>query len=174
MSGIKESERTKLLIKKVFLRYCNEKNQKPNVKELCAQIGINRGTFYNHYESIDDLVSTLMNEADDTMDVHRSWMKNDLYKAVYDITNVFLKEREIMLVLLNPDLGFPYRNEIKTSIQLHFSQLLYSMNKQDRDYISEFASNGILNTTHKWIKEQVMDHKTFVNFLYSMITKLIA
>ena len=54
---------TKLLIKKTFTELLTKKPiQKISVKELCEKAGINRGTFYSHYEDIYDLLEKIENE----------------------------------------------------------------------------------------------------------------
>ena len=51
---------TKLLIRRAFLDLLRQKPiQSITVKELCAQAGINRGTFYSHYTDIYDLLGQM-------------------------------------------------------------------------------------------------------------------
>ena len=55
--------KTKEYIKNAFLELLKEKNYaKVSVKDIASLASINRNTFYLHYSSKDDLVSSLVNE----------------------------------------------------------------------------------------------------------------
>ena len=55
--------KTKGYIKNAFLELLKEKNYaKVSVKDIASLASINRNTFYLHYSSKDDLVSSLVNE----------------------------------------------------------------------------------------------------------------
>ena len=54
---------TKMLIRKAFTSLLSQKPiQSISIKELCAQAGINRGTFYAHYLDIYDLLEQMEQE----------------------------------------------------------------------------------------------------------------
>ncbi len=55
-----KSEQTKAKMINVFLELMNEKKwDKISVKELCAAMGITRGTFYQYYNDIYDLMEQI-------------------------------------------------------------------------------------------------------------------
>lgn len=63
---------TKMLIRRAFTGLLSIKPiQSISIKELCEQAGINRGTFYTHYQDIYDLLADVENE-----------MKQDFQKAL--------------------------------------------------------------------------------------------
>lgn len=54
---------TKRLIKEALLRLLNEKPlDKIKVNELCAESGVNRATFYRHYEALQDVLHEIEEE----------------------------------------------------------------------------------------------------------------
>lgn len=54
---------TKMLIRRAFTGLLSIKPiQSISIKELCEQAGINRGTFYTHYQDIYDLLADVENE----------------------------------------------------------------------------------------------------------------
>ena len=54
---------TKMLIRKEFTQLLKEKPvQSITVRELCERTGINRSTFYNHYQDVYDLLEQIENE----------------------------------------------------------------------------------------------------------------
>ncbi len=67
----KEDQRvrvTKMLLRDAFLAILNAKPiEKITVKELCANAGVNRGTFYLHYKDIYDLQTQLEDEMFDEL-----------------------------------------------------------------------------------------------------------
>lgn len=63
---------TKMLIRKAFMELLRQKPLASiSVKELCELAGINRGTFYSHYQDVYDLLDQLEQE-----------MMNDFQKAL--------------------------------------------------------------------------------------------
>lgn len=60
----KSSKRTKAIIKKIFAEMLSEKKEiaKISVSELVRRAGINRGTFYSHYDDIYSVAEDFENE----------------------------------------------------------------------------------------------------------------
>ena len=54
---------TKMLIRKEFTELLKKKPiQEITVREICERTGINRSTFYNHYQDVYDLLEQIENE----------------------------------------------------------------------------------------------------------------
>ncbi len=79
---MKENQRvavTKRMLQEGMLRLLNEKPlEKIHVTELCAESGINRATFYRHYETPHDVLAELENEITGSLmgDIPRHTPKN--------------------------------------------------------------------------------------------------
>ena len=86
------SKKTKEMIRKEFANLLAEKKEfnKVTVTELVKNIGITRGSFYSHYDSLDEVAKEFQNEA---LDVLREDI-NSISDIEYflDKINLFLKE----------------------------------------------------------------------------------
>lgn len=82
------------------------------VKEICGKAGVNRSTFYLHYETIADLVNEAMERADKRF---LSYFAQDS-KAILDkINDIELKD----LVLVTEDYLNPYLRFISDSKKIY-------------------------------------------------------
>ena len=63
------SKKTKEMIRKEFANLLAEKKEfnKVTVTELVKNIGITRGSFYSHYDSLDEVAKEFQNEALDVL-----------------------------------------------------------------------------------------------------------
>ena len=81
--------RTKNTIFDTFQQMLNEMSyDKITIKELSARAGINRKTFYSHYDSIDDLRDSIVNELMENIKVRSSQNEphtlQDTLTSIYD------------------------------------------------------------------------------------------
>lgn len=85
---------------------CKKNIQYISVKEICAKAGVNRSTFYLHYETISDLL-------DETIEHIQEEFQNSFHIETED----FLKEIDKMpineLILINDKFLQPYLNFVK-------------------------------------------------------------
>lgn len=102
---------TKRLLKDAMLEILKEKPiSSVTVKELCDTAGINRGTFYLHYDTPLSLLKEIENEfVQNNMAMFESFMKDD-YDRSY-LSHLFesiWQNRELFCILSGPngDLGF--------------------------------------------------------------------
>lgn len=146
------------------------------IKEICQKAGVNRSTFYLHYESINDLL-------EETID-----MINKKFASSFDEShNIFnnnwqqtLKKEDLMLVTtpyLVPYLTFIKENkkiyklahtkpELFNSRQTFnkmynelFEPIMNKFNipKQEQRYTLEFYTKGILAVIQEWLSNNCQD-----------------
>lgn len=167
---------TARLMDEAFLQLL-EKKDYPfiSVKEVCEKAGVNRSTFYLHYESMDDLLS----EAVEYMNQDFiSYMNKDGEGFVHKIKKAPLKE----LYLVTPEYLNPYLMYIKehkrvfktalekgNSIQaedtyeklfIHVLQPIlerFSIPKEEQRYIQSFYIQGMMAVINIWIKNDCQD-----------------
>lgn len=138
------------------------------VKEICDKAGVNRSTFYLHYEGIDDLLNETL---DYTTNKFINYFNNDSKKFVEKI-NASKKED---LVLINEEYLKPYLEFIKdnkkvfttafknptvmksqeryTSLEKYiFNPILdkYDIPSHKRKYLLNFYINGIMAIIKEW------------------------
>ena len=76
------------------------------VKEICRRAGVNRSTFYLHYETIDDLLSECV---ENTGKKFVSYFENSDSAFAENIRNAPLND----LILVTPDYLLPYLKFVK-------------------------------------------------------------
>lgn len=137
------------------------------VKELCDMSDLNRGTFYNHYLDIYDLMAQIENNLIDEFELKLSKYSPELinkdslplFKEVLtfinqhaDITTIFLREKEYSLFIEK------IINLFKTRA-IHTWGIKYTnSNIKNYGYFLEYAINGCLGIINKWLKDGCKDN----------------
>ncbi len=162
---------TAVKMDEAFLKLLSEKEfEFITVKEICHQAGVNRSTFYLHYETVGDLL-------DETLDYINSKFDGyfkDVTMDVAKIATLPLAE----LYLITPEYLLPWLNFIKENKRLFqtflsrhetlkmssfyksiFERVIspiltrFNVEKKDQEYTFLFYVEGILGIVKKWIRE---------------------
>lgn len=167
-TAVKMDEALLTLLEKKDLAYIT-------VKEICETAGVNRSTFYLHYETIGDLLS----ESAEYVNKHfLAYMQQDSGLFTDKLKNASLEE----LYLVTPEYLIPYLNYIKKyqrlfrttlerSVDLRlkdsYAGLLqhvllpilerYEVPKQQRSYILAFYIHGLMAIVTEWLKNDCND-----------------
>ena len=161
---------------KAFLQLLEKKDfAYITVKELCEDAGVNRSTFYLHYETMGDLLVECTQYLNDQF---LSYMQRDSVSFIAKLRDCPLDE----LYLVTPEYLTPYLSYIKenqrlfrTSIEnagtLHlndsYAGLLrhvimpildrYGVPEADRSYLIAFYINGLMAIITEWLKNNCTD-----------------
>lgn len=165
---------TAVKMDKAFLELLSEKDfEYITVKEICKKAGVNRSTFYLHYETIADL-----------LDESVKYMFND-FSRHYSSSDIVSKISESPLdelIFINSDYIIPYLQYIKNNKKLFmtavshagtlqldntykrlfenvFSPILmrFSVPENERKYTIAFYVNGITALIIEWLKNDCSD-----------------
>lgn len=161
---------------KAFLELLEKKDfSYITVKEICEKAGVNRSTFYLHYETIDDLLS----ESVEYMNEHfLTFMRKDSDAFMNRIQDRPIDE----LNLITPDYLRPYLSYVKENRRLFLTAMKRSndlrlndnYNKMfryvftpilerfgiplsDRQYLLTFYINGIMAIITEWLDKDCTD-----------------
>lgn len=156
-----------------------------SIKDICLKAGVNRSTFYLHYETKDDLL--------------KETIKN-INKKFYDSFNnkkIDVNKIESLneLILVNKEYLIPYLNYIKQNKKIFkllydkpelfnlkenfqnmydnlFQPILERFNvpKNEQIYIFEYYSKGVIAIILKWVS---LSCKEEIDFIISMIEKCL-
>ena len=145
------------------------------VKEICAAAGVNRSTFYLHYETIGDLLAESVR-----------YMNRQFYDYMAKDTTAFtskLKESPVEeLYLITPQYLTPYLSYIREHKRLFctamqranvlnlddtygrmfthvFTPILerYNVPQEDRGYLMTFYISGLMAIISEWLKHDCSD-----------------
>lgn len=145
------------------------------VKEICEEAGVNRSTFYLHYETMADLLSESVSHMNEQFLAH---MKKDTDAFVAKLWDCPLDE----LYLITPEYLTPYLDYIEQHKLLFrtatenaavlgmdksyermfrhvFTPILdrYGIPQQDRPYLMAFYIQGLMAIISEWLKNDCTD-----------------
>lgn len=140
------------------------------IKEICAAAGVNRSTFYLHYENTSDLLKETTQYVTDTF---LSYFSADKKSIAHRFESCELKE----LVFVSPEYLTPYLTFIKENQRLFrtsirhlgtmsfdsvynkmfryiFNPVLerFEFSEKDRSYILKFYLTGITAVVMEWLE----------------------
>ncbi len=158
------------------------------IKELCKKAGVNRSTFYLHYENINDLVeetATYINTK------FANYFSEDSSVIIDKIKTAPLEE----LILIEKKYLTPYLNFIKENkkifaaafnnsngmkVAYRYSRLKkhilipilerFNVDKKEQNYLLNFYINGIMAIIKEWLKNGCQDD---INVIEDIIIKCI-
>ncbi len=177
---------TAALMDKAFLELLNTKDfEYITVKEICQKAGVNRSTFYLHYETIGDLL-------DESIE-----FMNREFNSYFEDNNDFkidkIGQEDIeKLFLITPQYLLPYLKYVKENKRFYKtaiekSKLLGSQGKFDslfqniispimerykipqekRIFILTFYIEGIIGTIKLWLKNDCKEDVAFISEIIS-------
>lgn len=158
------------------------------VKEICEIAGVNRSTFYLHYETIGDLLSESVNYINERF---LAYINKDSEAFITKLQKCPLNE----LYLITPEYLIPYLSYIKENKRLFrtatenaevlgmeksYNQMFYyvfdpileryKVPECDRTYIMTFYIHGIMAIIAEWLKKDCTDS---VEYIISVIQNCI-
>jgi len=160
------------------LLYLLEKKDfdKITIKEICEKAGVNRSTFYLHYESIEDLLFETVENL------------NYEFKECFNVKPVIIDKKSSILLTeeyLVPYLNFVKRNKrvlktIHSKPGLFNSEKVYMkmcdkffypalkafhVDEKEKLYIFEYFTKGVVAIIKKWIEKECEDSVDFITKL---------
>ena len=150
------------------------------VKEICEAAGVNRSTFYLHYETMADLLSESVSHMNEQF---LTYMKKNSQTFVTKLRDCPLEE----LYLITPEYLTPYLGYIEQHKRLFrtatenaavlgmdksydrmfrhvFTPILdrYGIPQQDRRYIMAFYIQGLMAIISEWLRNDCADSIAYV------------
>lgn len=154
------------------------------VKEICKKAGVNRSTFYLHYESIDDLLYETIEMVNkrfhiafdnEVIDPNKK-TKDELFliedKYIYPYLN-FIKENSKIYKLIQKQPYLFGKNKIFNNMYNNiFSIILdkYGVKEKEKEYIFSYFSSGLISIILKWIEKDCIEE---IEFIANIIKRVI-
>lgn len=150
------------------------------VKEICEKAGVNRSTFYLHYEKMTDLLvesiaylkKQLIEKFNQTnqLDISSDNL-NDflLYTPKYTLPYLeFIKEnRKVFMAAISQPIVFEVDNTFNNMYFKLFEPILekFSVPSNEKKYMIKFYINGIHAIIIEWIKNNCLEDLDFISNL---------
>lgn len=178
---------TALLMDQALIELLNKKDYEfITIKEICKKAGVNRSTFYLHYDNIDDLLCETIENT------NKKFLS---YFAEKDISSKIKSNKKDDLILITPEYLLPYLNYIKDNkvvyqISAKHPIMMQSVKKYNflqenilypifskfnipeslRKYFSAYYINGVYAIIDGWIKDGCKDD---INLIMDAIIKCV-
>lgn len=154
------------------------------VKEICQKAGVNRSTFYLHYENTFDLLEETIGYINEKIKISfnekiedvNSIDKNDLFfitpKYLIPYLNLVKENKKIFKLIHNKP--YLFKNKQTAEMLYHdlFSVILTKYNVADnfKKYVFAYFTEGILAVIMKWVEYDCVDE---IDLICNMIINLI-
>ena len=176
---------TALLMNEALLQLLEKKEfEFITITEICEKAGVNRSTFYLHYENTDDLLLETLE------------MLNKKFNSAFNNQkiNVNISSKE-ELYFINEEYLIPYLNYVKENKKIYklihkkpylfksqsklsnfynelFSSILdkYSVSDEEKEYIFSYYTFGVVSVIQKWVEK---DCKDDIELILDLIKRLI-
>lgn len=157
------------------------------VKEVCEKAGVNRSTFYLHYEGMDDLLKEsyelICNRFFDQckpFDITREQAERNAKSEGFLITPEYLvpylnfvkQNRKVYALIMNNASLFGADKTFKKMYGSIFAPILdkFGVPKNNQEYVFAYYMNGVLAVIRTWVKN---DCDKAVEEMIGLITDLL-
>ncbi|MFA6661501.1 MAG: TetR/AcrR family transcriptional regulator [Bacilli bacterium] len=151
---------------------------KITVSEVCKIAGINRGTFYLHYDDINDAISKLENNfytnlIADIKATDKTIMNTE--KHIKDFLDILKNYKSECFMLFCDHCDFTILNKLSESLKKQIFGLLKNQGKDINllyfDYIFGYIFNGTLSIVKKWASGNMKESTDYMaHILLSLAT----
>ena len=161
------------LIEAFWNLYCGKEIEHITIKEITDKAGYHRGTFYEYFTDIYDVLNQLEDDLLEYIRVnHANRVDVNLSEDdIQNIANLYLVKGKYLSVLLGENGDPKFLNKIK-AIFIPILMDTFGLSKEEihTSYIFEFASSGILAAiTHWYIKEEELPSQELIGLIRSML-----
>lgn len=167
---------TALLMNQALIELLNKKDYEfITIKEICKKAGVNRSTFYLHYDNVNDLLCETIENT------NKKFLASFTQSDINFAKNITSKDKDD-LILVTPEYLLPYLNYIKQNnivyqVSAKHPNLMQSVKKYDllkenilfpifrkfhikenqQKYVSAYYINGVYAIIDEWIKGDCKD-----------------
>ncbi|MGN1227460.1 MAG: TetR/AcrR family transcriptional regulator [Christensenellales bacterium] len=172
---------TALLMNQALIELLNKKEfEYITIKEICEKAGVNRSTFYLHYETKNDLLSECIENTNEQFVKYFNKSTKDFFDKMKICTND-------ELILISPEYLNPYLKYIKENKIIHqvaikhalimnstekFNSLnqhifkpifdKFGIDEKTEHYMIAYYINGIIAIINEWIKNDCKDEMSYI------------
>lgn len=140
------------------------------VKEICQKAGVNRSTFYLHYESIDDLLKETIEviskkfhesfKGDSTLNISQIIKENNFNKAIviqdkylYPYLEFVKENKKVFILNFKKPQLFKSDKYLNNLFNQYFVYLLdyFKIDKSIQKYVVDYYIEGIVAIIKRWV-----------------------
>jgi hypothetical protein len=179
MSNNRQVNRSKKMIESAIIKLLKiKKINNITVKSLCEISDVNRGTFYNHYLDVYDLMNQIENNLVCELELSLSkyspeQLKKDSLPLFKEILEFIDQKADIVAILFKENESNLFLNKIinifKTRAIYIWETIYTNSNSKNYDYFLEYAIHGCLGIINKWLQDGRKDNPSDLALLLDNI-----
>ncbi|MDL2225589.1 TetR/AcrR family transcriptional regulator [Eubacteriales bacterium OttesenSCG-928-M02] len=167
---------TRLLLKNALVDLMTEQSiSKISVRALCERAGINRSTFYAHYQDPYDLLRKTEQEV--LGDLRRYVQTLDFIEnqpitrqALVSVLEYIKENAGLFRVLLNEFSDSNFHKDIVELAQVISSHANRNVDDRTREYLQEFGIAGYISIFRKWVNDGMVESiEQLADFVMQML-----
>ncbi len=152
--------KTRRALKEALIEKLKDKPiQEITVREIADEIDINRGTFYQHYRDIYDMLSQieaeLFEEFGELLDNSDKHHTQNIMSTFIGFVTLLKENSDLVLVLLGPNGDPAFVDRVKEMVREHVIDAWMRVNSSESmryfDYYYEFVVAGCIGLFQKWL-----------------------
>ena len=151
---------TKEAIKKSFMKLLNQKQvNKITVKEIVEDCGINRNSFYYHFDDIPSLIEEIFNDQVDEL-VNKQINSENIYDSILEAIDFALQNKTAMLHIHNSasrDLFDRYMSRVaQRTVSEFFDKLTdgyQNINPEDKEAVVMYYKSLLIGFVVEWLSD---------------------
>lgn len=163
------------LVDAFWALYGKKRIEKITVKEITQKAGYNRGTFYEYFSDVHDVLEqledSLIPKIDElppiSMPDQKVGMPLDMFMAIYEQNSRYYS------VLLGDEGDPSFASKLKKSTKPVIKQVFleeYNKNPIEFDFILEFVLSGMIGIMSYWFREdKILPAEELVSLMYDLM-----
>lgn len=137
-----------------------KKFEEIDVKDICNESGISRGTFYKHFKDKYDLVYQYQLEIMKKAKQHISQIINNNPDQLFiQMLEFWNNEAELLLLLISNNGSPDIQNQVKKLLQRYMERYTFSLvfknnfTNQEKYYFTIFLTNALFGIIQEWVNQ---------------------
>lgn len=151
---------TKKVLQQALLTVLQKKNiDKVTIKEICEEAKVNRGTFYLHYSTPNDLLMEIEQQfIEENMAIFSAYFQPG-YETGYmaDLFTGILRNKDLCRIIMgkngNPRFVERMQNMIRPGVVDGWCREFPKYSREDLDYVYDFIFSGSMRLILNWIED---------------------
>lgn len=156
---------TKVMLKNSLIALMKEKTiYKVSIKELCELAGINRSTFYKHYQTEFDLLKDIENEYLETI---REYLElSSIEDTLQNLLEYVADNIEVFKLLADDTPGSSFFERL---LAMSFEKMtqneefIHLRREEEQEYLNKFILFGALSVVKAWIAKEPRETPSQIN-----------
>lgn len=137
-----------------------KKFEEIDVKDICYESGISRGTFYKHFKDKYDSVYQYQLEIMKKAKQHISQIINNNPDQLFiQMLEFWNKEAELLLLLISNNGSPEIQNQVKKLLQQYMERYTFSLvfknnfTESEKHYFTIFLTNALFGIIQEWVNQ---------------------